>query len=148
MNGTQAVAEALESTTGGTETKSESGSKSWASIVGVSGSTSNTPPSTQQTSTGSSPAPVETTQQVQEPQQQQQQYQNKKFTQSYQQYNNGFNGEYFAGTNMRPRNYYQKGYHSKQQNNYEQQQQQAFDLTNRSFPPINGECQFMNRFTL
>lgn len=134
VNGKQAVAEASETTTGGTETKSESGSKSWASIVGVSGSTSNTSNSnsTQQTSTGSSPAPAETTQIQQQPQYQ---YQNKKYTQSYQQYNN-FYGEYVAGNNMRPRNNYQKGYHNnKQQNNLEQQ---AFDLTNRSFPPINA----------
>jgi len=118
--------EALENPTS-TETKSESGSKSWASIVGVSGSTSNTPPSTQQTSNGSSPAPVEITQEPQQPHVQQQQYQKK-----FNQYNNhGYNGEY---TNMRPRNNYQKSYNNKQQSNYEQ----AFDLTNRSFPPINA----------
>ena len=133
--------EANTSGTDANESKSDSGSKSWASIVGVSSikpSGSNTPqaavssPPTMQQNTNNDaqltyPAPY---------QQQQQQQQQQPMLHEHTNY-------------MKPKNnYYKNNY---KQNNYDSSnQQQIFDLTNRSFPPIGDNCKLlkMDPYTL
>lgn len=124
-----------EVTIGNTEAKSESGSKSWASIVGVSSSpsTTNTPTSTQQTSTGSSPTPTNEVAQ-----------QHQTYYPVSQNDNTNFN-EY--SNYIKPKNNYYKNYnkHSFDNSNMNSQSQ-VFDLTNRSFPPISANTETKAEF--
>lgn len=122
-NSDSTVNQSGQETTTSNENKSESGSKSWASIVGVSSSTSSANIPAQQTSTGSSPALNEASQP-----------QNYQFEQT-----NSFSEYSLKSKN----NYYKNNYKHQQSNNYEIQQQ-AFDLTNRSFPPINASDSELN----
>lgn len=104
------------------ESKGESGSKSWASIVGVS-TTKSSASTTPQTAVSSPTMQQNDVQQLAYPSQ----YSENPMLPEYSNY-------------MKPRNSYYKNNYKQQQNNYESSNQQIFDLTNRSFPPIGDDC--------
>lgn len=116
------------------ESKSESGSKSWASIVGVPNA-ANTK-TTKNTTTKSVTPPQ--TQEVPE------QRNGTSVPQKHQQMmTNNFN-EYSENNYTKPK-YYKNKYNNSNQNTHSQEtSQEVFDLTNRSFPPIGADAASIN----